>query len=534
MGRTAGTQVVGGWSRMKSILSLPGLWPINLFLVASLGPLVIFRGNLNRIMIETTVSGILILLVVLVGLRMLLAVVFRRPSITDPLVVLFVLCGFYNSLFSSDRSTLLFWGWQVIVVLPIPLLFISPSMRQVLPKALCLFLGIMNGIMIVNIVQHDVWGRRSALRAVLGAHYPPLQANGEAVTSSRPDIYYIIFDRYARADQLARVYDFDNSNFLDTLRKRGFQVSGRSYSAYQRTAHSLASTLNLDYLPAANGPSSNDWIPLYEQLRAPRLYSFLKAEGYRIVTMGSWWEPTRTSQLADRNDSYFAVPESLRPMVEGSAFLRGLGRMGITWLDPRERHCARIKHKFEALKQAGSAAEPVFVFAHFLIPHPPYVIDADGVFKTVDDAHASSRRSNYIAQLEYTNKAALDLIDVLIDQNPKAVIILQSDEGPWPDAYAGEEITRFGEDVTPVDWNAIAPDDLREKMAILNAMRLPGKPAALIGDGFSPVNTFRVILREYFGLPLQDLETRNWVFVSDNSLWQFRDVQEELMGKESR
>jgi len=221
-------------------------------------------------------------------------------------------------------------------------------------------------------------------------------------------------------------------------------------------------------------------------------------------------------------------------MVEGSAFLRGLGKMGLTWLDPHERQCARIKHKFKALAQVGSAVEPIFVFAHFLVPHPPYVIDADGVCKTIENAHTSNRRDNYIAQLEYTNKAVLDLIDVLMGQNPEAVIVLQSDEGPWPEIYAGEEITRFGADITTVDWNVIAPDALREKMAILNAMRLPGKPLTIVGEDFSPVNTFRLILRKYFGLPLQNLKKRNWVFVSDTSLWQFRDVQEELIDEKSR
>ena len=521
---------------MKSIPSLLGSWPVNLLLTASLGPLVVLWRNPNRIMIETTLSGILILLMILVGLRMLLAVIFRRTLITDPVIVLIVLGGFYNNLFLIDYGTLLFWIWLAIFVLLILFLVISPRVRQALPKAIFLFLGIMNGIVITNIViaQHDMWERRSALRTILDAQYPPLQINSEVKTSEHPDIYYIIFDRYARADQLAKVYHFNNSSFLDALRKRGFQVSGNSYSAYQRTAHSLASSLNLNYLPALDGPSSKDWVPLYERLRAPRLYYFLKAEGYRIITMGSWWEPTRTSAIADSNDSYFAVPESLRPMVEESILLRGLVRMGLTWLDPHKQQCARIKHKFKTLAHVKSGVKPVFVFAHFLVPHPPYVIDADGVCKTIEDAQTSSRRDNYVAQLEYTNKAVLGLIDVLMDQNPEAVIVLQSDEGPWPEIYAGEEITRFGADVTSVDWNIIAPVVLGEKMAILNAMRLPGKPFAFVGEDFSPVNTFRLILRKYFGLPLQDLKKRNWVFVSDTSLWQFRDVQEALLGEKSR
>lgn len=522
------------YQHMRAIFGLPGLWLVYLFLIASLGPLQVYSVNLNRIMIGTTVSGILILFAILVSLRMLLAVLFRRPSVTDPLIALLGICGFYNNFFVGGDSGLRFWIWVLFFLLLVLLVFFSPRLRVLLPRNLCIFLGVLNGLVVFNILQHDVWTGRAALRAALDNDYPPLSTVGPDGPSGRPDIYFIVFDRYARADQLAARYDFDNSGFLESLRERGFQVSGRSYSAYQRTAHSLASTLNLDYVPSIEGRASNDWVPLYERLRAPRLYPFLKAAGYRIVTMGSWWEPTRTSPLADQNIAYFAVPESLRPMVEHSMILRGLGRMGIAWLNPRNRQCARIKHKFGALEDAASAEEPVFVFAHFLVPHPPFVIDADGACKTAGQARSASRRDNYIAQLEYTNSAILKLIHTLMDKNPDSVIILQSDEGPWPNKYAGEEITHFGADVTSVDWNIVAPDDLREKMAILNAIYLPGKPNISIKDDFSPVNTFRLILREYFDQPLQDLQTENRVFLSNSLLWQFRDVHGDLTEGEPR
>jgi hypothetical protein len=82
--------------------------------------------------------------------------------------------------------------------------------------------------------------------------------------------------------------------------------------------------------------------------------------------------------------------------------------------------------------------------------------------------------------------------------------------------------------VTSVDWRTVTSEELREKIAILAAMRLPGRPSAVIADDFSPVNTFRIILREYFGQPLPDLEPRTWVFENDASLWRYRDVGDDL------
>jgi hypothetical protein len=73
---------------MKALLGLRGLWPVYLFLIACLGPLLIFSVNVNRIMIGTALSGILILFSILVGARMLLLVLFRRPAVTDLLLAL--------------------------------------------------------------------------------------------------------------------------------------------------------------------------------------------------------------------------------------------------------------------------------------------------------------------------------------------------------------------------------------------------------------------------------------------------------------
>lgn len=519
---------------MRAIFGRPGLWLIYLPLIAAIGPLQVFSTNLNRITIGNALSGILILVAILVSLRMLLAVFFRRPSVSDPVIALVGIGGFYNNFISTDDGILGSLIWAVFFLILILLVFTWPRFRAVLPGYFCIFFAVLTGTIAYNILQSDVWSERAGLRAALDNAYPPLPSAGLAELSSRPDIYFIIFDRYARADQLALRYDYDNSEFLESLRDRGFHVSAGSYSAYQRTGHSLASTLNLDYVPTIEGPDSDDWVPLYERLRAPRLYPFLKAAGYRIATLGSWWEPTRKSPLADDNFSYFAVPESLRPMVEYSIVLNGFGRMGIPWLDPRNRQCARIKQKFVALEDAASSEKPVFVFAHFLVPHPPFVIDADGACKSVTQSRSTSRRDNYIAQLEYTNFATLKLIDTIMDKKSESVIILQSDEGPWPEKYAGDEITRFGTDVTSVDWNSVASDDLKEKMAILNAIYLPGKPNVSIEDGFSPVNTFRMILREYFGQALADVQTENRVYESDSSLWKFRDVHDDLTAAEPR
>ncbi len=75
----------------------------------------------------------------------------------------------------------------------------------------------------------------------------PLPTEAAAHDANRPDIYYIILDGYGRSDVLQRYYDFDNAEFLEGLRHRGFYVADKSSTNYPYTAHSLSSSLNMRY-----------------------------------------------------------------------------------------------------------------------------------------------------------------------------------------------------------------------------------------------------------------------------------------------
>ena len=62
---------------------------------------------------------------------------------------------------------------------------------------------------------------------------------------NRPDIYYIILDGYGRLDALG---EFDNTDFLKELERRGFFVAADATSNYKNSIQSLASSLNFAYL----------------------------------------------------------------------------------------------------------------------------------------------------------------------------------------------------------------------------------------------------------------------------------------------
>ena len=78
-----------------------------------------------------------------------------------------------------------------------------------------------------------------------------------------------------------------------------------------------------------------------------------------------------------------------------------------------------------------------FVFAHFLIPHDPYVFTSDGSFVNEDQRADRTLEQLFIDQALYT----MDRVEAFVDKalagpdETDPIIIFTTDEGPNPLAY---------------------------------------------------------------------------------------------------
>lgn len=141
---------------------------------------------------------------------------------------------------------------------------------------------------------------------------------------------------------------------------------------------------------------------------------------------------------------------------------------------------------------------PKFVFVHLLLTHDPYVFTKDGYYT---NRTATNLRSGanplYLGQLQFANKILLATIDTILKSSKKPpIIILQSDEGPYPKA--------FRDNLNGFSWKKATIAEMREKIRILNSFYLPGQTSTPLYDNISPVNSFRMIFNLYLGehLPL--------------------------------
>lgn len=366
------------------------------------------------------------------------------------------------------------------------------------------------------------------LRSVTAPVYEPPQAvtldgarlDGRA--RHRRDIYYIVLDRYpSQTTLLSPVYGYDNAPFLDGLVARGFTVTNDSLANYHKTALSLASTLNMQYLDAAGmerlAPSPRDWKPVHDMLAgslaAPRL---LEQLGYTYVQIPSWFDAAAAGREVDVRREWQWLSDFGDTLLDTTVLPDLLKAIGA---EPVHEHVGNALFQFETLPNLDGVEGPKFVVAHVLLPHPPFVFDADGPIPTAErrSDRCCDPRGRFVEQLKYTNQRVTEVVDALLagpnEEDP--IIVIQADEGPYPlEPVAG--------------WGSATQEQLQEKFGILNAMYTPGIAAKDRLPLKTPVNTFRVLLNAYYGAELPLLKDRVFAFREEPNLYDYVDVTDRF------
>ena len=347
--------------------------------------------------------------------------------------------------------------------------------------------------------------------------------------ASRPDIYYLIFDRYASDRTLQNDLGFNNQPFADFLSDTGFFVSSGSRANYPKTYMSLASSLNMIHLTDLAqkiGPASSDMVPVLRILTNHEVGRFLKSNGYTYLHFGNWWQPTSKSRLADLNFSFkyrYGGSEFTSLLLKGTVFEMVIHHSSkISNRSMKRNWTLKTFHLLEAVVEYQG---PKFVFAHCMLPHPPFQFDRYGKKAVISD-HDLPRpeyyRKFYVDQLVFTNKMISDLVRSILSKSAKEpVIILQADEGP----FIYRELGNYGEGI---DWTALDPSVLRSHMEILNAYYFPGHEYPDLYDTITPVNSFRVVFNRYFGTSFELLDDSSYVFSSNYRPYDLIDITKDI------
>lgn len=310
-----------------------------------------------------------------------------------------------------------------------------------------------------------------------------------SLPENSPDIYYIILDAYGREDVLREKYGFDNSPFTNALRERGFYVADCSQSNYGFTEYSLASSLNHAYLDSIGGTDNNSRVAL---IKHGTVRAFFEELEYETIAFPTGWASTEWRDadiFYDYGDTFTTLSEFETLFID-TTVLRvqsDFNRSSVQDVSKKDARRMRVFSALEKLQQIPARDGHTFVFAHLVIPHPPYSFGPDGEWVSFNDgASVEERTKAYTDQVLFINREILKVVDVILSESQTPpVIIIQGDHGPLPDiAFSGAE-----------------------KMPILNAYYLPGTDLQnSLYPSITPVNTFRIVLNSYFGQDLPLLE----------------------------
>ncbi|HEX3081625.1 MAG TPA: hypothetical protein VHQ86_00040, partial [Candidatus Saccharimonadia bacterium] len=389
-------------------------------------------------------------------------------------------------------------------------------------------------------------------------HPPAITARATTSPADKPDVYYIVLDRYTSSDVLGQQFGFDNSDFVNFLSSLGYYTNPSAHNNYPYTTMSIASTMDADYLNDIVGSFSTKpeqtVVPFNQTTHESPVAQKFKDLGYKYTLIGNWYETSNSSGLADETyqrtdtmtlfDHPFILnnfPKNFLTQGPFWRFIRGGLRIGSFKLfDMVDYQSVDMTH-YELQSLRDVAAKPSggrFIFAHILVPHDPYFFNADGSPNPNPDGDSVGKpvKQKYLGQVQFINSQMKDILtQINTASSGKAVVVLQSDEGPYP--------TQLGDDFDGVDEaGEISNGDMRKwtdaslamKFGNLAAYHIPAADFSTQADAADSVNVFRLVFNTYFGTGLPYLPDCYYAYPDGRGRSElFADITPRLTGQPS-
>lgn len=378
-------------------------------------------------------------------------------------------------------------------------------------------------------------------------------------TAAKPDIYYIVLDRYASSDVLTKQFGYDNSDFINYLTTNGFYNHADAHNNYPYTTMSIASTMaagyQTDLIKQFSGAASQTVVPYHETIQNSPVVNYLKQIGYSYYHLGSWYDASNRTAQADHEyqidgqlellGHQYTLDDFPKVQLTNSVFWRfvqagiNLGHFPVVNYSQQ----SGLDMSLYQLKTLGQlASQPAggrLIFAHILVPHDPYYFNADGSLSnnSSSDNVGAPIKQKYLGQVQFINSQLKPILDKINAQsNGQAVVVLQSDEGPYPLQLNDETFndSTLDDEINNADMRQWSDADLQMKLGNLGAYHIPAASAADLAVAGDSVNIFRLILDRYFNANLAFLPRCYYVYPNGRAQpFVYTDITKRLTGSPS-
>jgi len=345
----------------------------------------------------------------------------------------------------------------------------------------------------------------------------PLAVAQPASSAVFPDIYVFALDGYARSDVLRSAYAYNNQAFEESMKKLGFEIADQSRANYPQAELSLASLLNMDYLPALIDSDQErehaGMQHVFALYHNNRLFSIVRDRGYEVKVFSPGLESLepRSSEVT-RLTPPGAFGEFEMVLIDRTVASR-IFQAYYYWRYDNPAYWryafrrARILYMFDEMPRLAQeqVERPRLIYAPMLVPEPPYLFTRDGgraqpfgpgslANDTAFRGRESEYRAAYLDQVHFVNKKLIETAGKIIDTSKRPVVVLILSSRGAPPSLDGQ------------------PDTAAERFDTLLMARFPTPstdPSTQFRDDLSLVNVFGTTLNRAFGAnaPLHPDET---------------------------
>jgi hypothetical protein len=310
--------------------------------------------------------------------------------------------------------------------------------------------------------------------------------------SSKPDIYFFVFDEYTNNKALKKMWNYDNSDITDWLTSKNFHIPSDTHCNYSFTVFSVSSTFNMNYINrnvGGDGTINSNVMKANQSLSDNETFSILKKENYDIHFLAPFKNSIQENGLGHFFDYLVdgQIPGQTLPGSLGGTIIADLRstksyyrKDSLDFAAQLEQKCKQIKStidQVEATTDSSVNRKPHFVYGHILVPHVPHIYDSSGQLLTRKESIDIPLYNTYTAQVKYANVLIKQLVSYIQEHNKKnTIIIIEGDHGfrRFPDSLSQYALPNF------------------------NAIYFPDKNYSMLYDTLSPVNTFRIVFDKYF------------------------------------
>jgi hypothetical protein len=447
----------------------------------------------------------LVLYLVSTSIYLLFWIVFRNVLFSA--VASFLIMG-YNLFFGAFHDFLKSATYYAVIgsytfVIPISvailiglILFINKRKTSLLKltqylNSLLIVLFIVESVFFIrNTISHSQTKHLIYSHTSLSNHF----IAGSIAASSKPDIYFLVYDEYTNNRTLKQLWNYDNSEITTWLGQQGFFVPEKSRANYDFTPFSISSALNMNYLDSNRwkyGSISLSTLQAVKSISNNEVLSILKKEKYQLRFLTPF-----ENEIEDigATKEFGDIPAK---HLYNTLFIYRIQR-DILWNFPQNKITdairklfsnkndnninKRLKDIYTTIKETKSVAvspadNPKFVYAHLMITHNPHLFDSSGQVLQNTNMDSIEFFNSYPNQVKYANKTITELVEFIkMNNKRKAVIIIMGDHG----------FRRLP--ARMIDYN----------FPNFCAIYFPDRNYSMLYDTISPVNIFKVVFNTCF------------------------------------